>query len=91
MSRILMTLSQSPLFPKEIRAKAKGFEGLSGTGQISFKGKSLTKPPSFLSKENLPREKSCFSGGIPLPSSSKKGASPFLISGGVFEGEASTL
>ena len=64
----LMTLSQSPLFPKEIQAKAKGFEGLSGTGQISFKGKSLTRPPSFsFEGEFAPREVSFLAEGDFLP------------------------
>ena len=43
----LFALSQSSLFPEEIRSKTSGFESLSGTGQISFKGKSLPGPPRF--------------------------------------------
>ena len=74
----LMTLSQSPLFPKEIRAKAKGFEGLSGTGQISFKGKSLTKPPSFsFEGEFAPREVSFLQEGISSPLVFKEGSLSF--------------
>lgn len=37
----LMTLSQSPLFPKEIHVKTKEIESLSGMGDLSFKGRSM--------------------------------------------------
>ena len=44
----LFTLFQSSLFPEEIRSKTNGFEALSGTSQISFKGKTLPGASPFL-------------------------------------------
>jgi hypothetical protein len=35
----LLSLSQSPLFPEEMRLKPKELESLSGTGQLSFKAR----------------------------------------------------
>ena len=57
----LFALSQSSLFPEEIRSKTSGFESLSGTGQISFKGKSHPRSsPFLLSKESLSQRRSPF-------------------------------
>jgi hypothetical protein len=43
----LLTLSQAPFFPEEVRSKAKEIETLSGTGQLSFRLKSLSVPGRF--------------------------------------------
>ena len=74
----LFVLFQSPLFPEEIRSKADGLEALSGTSQISFKGK--TSPgTSHLSYEGefSPREASLLQKGNPIPLIIKEGGISF--------------
>ena len=74
----LMTLSQSPFFPKEFQTIAKGFEGLSGTGQVSFKARSLTGSPSLsFEGEFAPKEVSFFPKGISSPLVLKEGVLSF--------------
>jgi uncharacterized protein YhdP len=64
----LFTLSQSPLFPEEVRLKAKEIEAPSGTGQLSLKLKSLSDPSRFFYEgEFAPRETSFRLKGTPLP------------------------
>ncbi|MBM4322649.1 MAG: DUF748 domain-containing protein, partial [Deltaproteobacteria bacterium] len=55
----LLTLFQSPLFPKEIQLKTEDIKSLSGAGQISFKGRraSSLQPLSY-ELELHPREAS---------------------------------
>lgn len=53
----LLSLSQSPIFPEEIKLKAKEIESLSGTGQFSFKcrrpagRRSLSYEGEFIPKD----------------------------------------
>jgi hypothetical protein len=74
----LFILLQSPLLPEEIRSKANGFEALSGTSQISFKGKTLPGT-SHLSYEGelFPREASLLQKGNPVPFIFKEGGISF--------------
>ncbi|OGP87517.1 MAG: hypothetical protein A2156_10925 [Deltaproteobacteria bacterium RBG_16_48_10] len=78
----LLSLSQVPVFPEELRSKAKEIETLSGTGQISFKLKSLSSP-SHVSYEGefLPREASVRRKGMPFPLVFKEGTLSFSSRG----------
>ena len=81
----LWALFQSPLFPEEIRSKANGLEALSGTSQISFKGK--TSPgTSHLSYEGefSTREASLLQKGNSIPLVFKEGGISFSNLGMVF-------
>lgn len=72
----LFALFQSSLFPEEIRIKTKGFEGLSGTAQLSFKGRGMgADQPFSYEVEFQPREVSFLPGGA---------TRPFLFREGVF-------
>ena len=74
----LFVLFQSSLLPEEIRSKADGLDALSGTSQISFKGK--TSPgTSHLSYEGefSPREASLLQKGNPIPLIIKEGGISF--------------
>jgi hypothetical protein len=64
----LHRLFQSPFFPEEVRSKMKEIETLSGTGQLSFKVKSLSGPPRLSYEgEFIPREASIRQKGMPFP------------------------
>jgi len=64
----LFALSQSPLFPEEVRLKAKGIESLSGVGQILFKGQRLATPyPFSYEGELIPREVQLLPKGVSAP------------------------
>jgi uncharacterized protein involved in outer membrane biogenesis len=74
----LLILCRTPLFPEEIRAKTKEMEGLSGTGEISFKGKNTPKDSRLSYEvEFLPREVSLSQKRIPFPLVSREGAFTF--------------
>jgi len=74
----LFNLSQSPLFPEEVRLKAKEIEAPSGTGQISLKLKSLSDPSRFSYEgEFSPGEASFRLRGTPLPLVFRGGALSF--------------
>ena len=78
----LFALFQSSLFPEEIRSKANGFEALSGTSQISFKGKTLPGTFHFSYEgEVFPREASLLQKGNPIPLVFKEGGISFSNSG----------
>ncbi len=63
----LFALSQSPFVPEEVRLKSKEIEGLSGTGQISFKGKRVQGTPPFsFEGEFIPKEASLLQKGNPV-------------------------
>jgi uncharacterized protein YhdP len=74
----LFALFQSSLFPEEIRSKTNGFEALSGTSQISFKGKTLpgASPFSYEGEFSL-REASLLQKGNPIPLVFKEGGISF--------------
>lgn len=81
----LFALSQSSLFPEEIRSKTGGFESLSGTGQISFKGKTQSAPPRFsFEGEFVPKEVSLLPKGTAIPLIFKEGMLSFSTLGVVF-------
>lgn len=64
----LFTLSQSSLFPKEIRLKMDKIQSLSGTGQISLRGKRTTPAQPFAYDFELsPREASLLVRGYSHP------------------------
>lgn len=74
----LFALSQTSLFPEEIRSKTSGFESLSGTGQIAFKGKSHPGPPRFsFEGEFVPKEVSLLQKGTAPPLVFKEGVLSF--------------
>ncbi len=74
----LFALFQSPLSPDEVRSKANGFEALSGTIQISFKGKTLPGTSRFSYEgEFFPREASFLQKGNPVPFFFKEGRMSF--------------
>jgi uncharacterized protein YhdP len=74
----LFTLFQTPIFPEEIRSKASGFEALSGTSQISFKGKTLPGTSSLSYEgEFFPREASLLQKGNRVPLIFKEGGVSF--------------
>ncbi len=83
--RNLVVLSQTRLFPDEIRSKTKEMESLSGTGQISFKGKSLPKPlPFFYEGEFIPKEAHLLQKGAVSPLVFREGVFSFSNSGVAF-------
>lgn len=74
----LLLLFRTPLFPEDIRSKAQEVEGLSGAGQISFKGKSSPKDSRFSYEAAfIPREVSLLQKGVPFPLVSKEGTFTF--------------
>ena len=76
--RNLFSLSQSPLFPEEIRLKARGIESLSGTGQFSFKGRRVTAHQSFFYEgELMPKEVQLLPKGVSTPLIFREGALSF--------------
>jgi uncharacterized protein YhdP len=74
----LFALFQTPLFSEEVRSKTNSFEALSGTSQISFKGKTLpgTSPFSY-EGEFIPKEASLLQKGNPIPLVLKDGSLSF--------------
>jgi hypothetical protein len=81
----ILSFSQSPLFPEEIRLKAKGIETLSGTGQFSFKCRRTKdqRSPSY-EGEWMPKETSLLLKGFPQPLTLKGGVFSFTDLGVVF-------
>jgi hypothetical protein len=74
----LFLLFQSSLFPEEVRSRTKDFEILSGTGLISFKGKTLQEIPHFSYEGDFsPREASLMQKGNPIPLVFKEGSISF--------------
>ncbi len=79
---LVSLLSQASFFPQEIQSKAKGMDGLSGTGYVSFKGKSLSKPPYFSYEgEFAPREVHLLPKGASFPFVFREGVLSFSNSG----------
>jgi uncharacterized protein YhdP len=74
----LMTFSQSPLFPEEIRLRAKGIESISGTGQFSFQSQRQAghRSPSY-EGELMPKEISLLPKGVSHPVTLKGGTFSF--------------
>ncbi len=74
----LFALSQTSLFPEEIRSKTSGIESLSGTGQIAFKGKSHPGPSRFsFEGEFITKEVSLLQKGTTIPLVFKEGMLSF--------------
>jgi uncharacterized protein YhdP len=74
----LFTLFQSSIFPEEVRSKIDGFEALSGTSQISFKGKTLPGASHFSYEgEFIPKEASLRQKGNLIPLVLKEGGVSF--------------
>ncbi len=74
----LFALLQTPLFPEEVQLKTRGFEALSGTSQILFKGKTLPGNSRFSYEgEFSPREASFLQKGNPVPVVFKEGGVSF--------------
>jgi uncharacterized protein involved in outer membrane biogenesis len=74
----LFALFQSPLFPEELRSKTNGFEALSGTSQILFKGKTLPGTSHFSYEgEFSPKEASILQKGNPTPLVIREGGISF--------------
>ncbi|MDI7260129.1 MAG: AsmA-like C-terminal domain-containing protein [Thermodesulfobacteriota bacterium] len=66
--KTLLALSQSPLLPEETRSKAEEIKSLSGTGQLSFKGRRATlHQPFFYELEFAPKEVSLLLKGASDP------------------------
>ncbi len=64
----LHVLSRSPLFPKETRLRAEEIKNLSGTGQLSFKGRRATPlQPLSYELDLIPREASLLFKEVPHP------------------------
>ncbi len=81
----LFALLQTPLFPEEVRSKTNGFEALSGTTQISFKGKTLLGASDFSYEgEFSPKEVSLLQKGNDIPLVFKEGRISFSNLGIVF-------
>jgi hypothetical protein len=71
-------LFQTPFFPEEVRLKMNDFEALSGTGFISFKGKTISENSHFSYEgEFSPREASFKHKGNPIPLVCKEGSISF--------------
>ncbi len=78
----LFALLQTPLFPEDVRSKTRDFEPLSGTSQISFKGKTLPGISRFSYEgEFLPKEASFLQKGNPVPIVLKEGGVSFSDKG----------
>jgi hypothetical protein len=73
----LLALSQSPLFPEDIRSKWKGIDGLSGTGQLSFKGQSTQERPFAYDVEVTPKDGSMLLKGVSSPLVLREGTFAF--------------
>jgi uncharacterized protein YhdP len=79
--RNLLALSQSPLFPEDMRSKWKEIDGLSGTGQLSFKGQSTQERPFAYDIEVTPKEGSMFLKGVSSPLVLREGTFAFSDQG----------
>jgi hypothetical protein len=81
----ILSFSQSPLLPEEVRLKVNGIETLSGTGQFSFKCRR-TRDQRSLSYEGewMPKETSLLLKGFTQPLTLKGGAFSFTDLGVVF-------
>ncbi len=73
----LFALFRTPLFPEEVRSKTDGFEAISGTTQIVFKGKTLPGTRFSYEGEFFPREASLHQKQNPLPLVIKEGGISF--------------
>ena len=74
----LFALFRTPFFPEEVRSKTDGFEAISGTSQIAFKGKTLPGTSRFSYEgEFSPREASLLQKQNPLPLVIKEGRVSF--------------
>ena len=74
----VLSLSQTPLFPEEIRLKAKEIGSLSGTGQFSFKGRRPAGGRSFSYEgEFMPKEAYLLPKGISFPLTFRDGVFTF--------------
>ena len=78
----LHRLLQSPLFPEEVRSKTREIQTVSGTGQLSFKLRSLSGP-SRLSYEGefVPKEAFLQHKGLPFPLVFREGTFSFSSTG----------
>ena len=77
----LLALSQSPLFPEDIRSKWKGIDGLSGTSQLSFKGQSTQERPFAYDFEVTPKDGSMLLKGVSSPLVLREGTFAFSDQG----------
>jgi uncharacterized protein involved in outer membrane biogenesis len=74
----LFALFRTPLFPEEVRSKTDGFEAISGTTQIAFKGKTLPGTSRFSYEgEFFPMDASLLQKQNPLPLVIKEGGVSF--------------
>jgi hypothetical protein len=73
----LFSLSQSPLFPEEIRIKTKGIENLSGMAELFFQSRSREGAPRSYEGELVPRGINLLLKGISSPLVFKEGAVSF--------------
>jgi uncharacterized protein involved in outer membrane biogenesis len=81
----LFSLSQTRLFPEETRLKAKGIEGLSGTGQFSFKGRRLAvHHPFSYEGELISKEANLLLKGVSTPLTFRDGSLSFSNLGVTF-------
>jgi uncharacterized protein YhdP len=78
----LFSLSQTPLFPEEIRSKAREVESLSGMGQLTLKLRGRSSPSRFTYEgELIPREASLRQKGMPFPLVFREGTLSFSQNG----------
>ncbi len=78
----LFALFRTPLFPEAARSKTDGFEAISGTSQISFKGRTLPGTSRFSYEgEFFPKEASLLQKQNSLPLVIKEGGVSFSDAG----------
>jgi uncharacterized protein YhdP len=78
----LFALFRTPLFPEEVRSKTEGLQVISGSTQITFKGKSLPGSPRFSYEgEFFPKEASLLQKENALPLVIKEGGVSFSDAG----------
>ena len=78
----LFSLSQTPLFPEEIRSKAGEVDTLSGSGQLTLKLRGQSSPSRFSYEgELIPREAFLRQKGMPFPLVFREGALSFSQNG----------
>jgi len=81
----LLTLSQSSLIPDEIQSKAGDIKSLSGTGQLSFKGRKATPlQPLTYELEFQPRDVSLLLKGVSFPLLFRDGSFSLSNLGAIF-------
>ncbi len=73
----LLALLRTPLFPEEVRSKTDGFEAVSGTTQIAFKGRTLPGSRFSYEGEFFPKEASLIQKEHPLSMVIKEGRVSF--------------